>query len=547
MAAAAGGALKCRLRLEAVWTSDGSADGNIDETFLAVRTMLDPFAESDCTELRAADRTRIQLVYIPAVRDPAAQVSQFLRGRLWKAINWSTAVRNTITSTGEKVNAAFTEEKGVSAVMAAVSARWKEVEMADTDTSATFRPIDIRFEQFIRKVEVSFKSDANTSELGLEDLSDGQRSLFHIALVAATLDIESTVGAGLEGFQAGAFVPPPLTVLALEEPENNLAPFFLSRVLSQLASITAGGRAQAVVSSHSPGILGRINPEDVRHFRLDRASRTSQVNSIVLPPDSEEAGKFVREAVRSYPELYFARAVVLGEGSSEEVVLPRIAEAQGLSLDPSFIAFVPLGGRHVNHLWRLLRSLRVPHATLLDLDYGRAGGGWGRVKNACTQLVENGVAPAEIFGKYLLPNGIEATLKQFDGGSLPGELSFWLGHLETFGVFFSMPLDLDMSMLKALPSEYLALPKGMKGPSPGGDPAAAVLGQDGDVTDYDKNDKPAWQERFLWYRYLFLGRGKPSTHLRVLSQLAPATLAKEAPEPISRLLAFVKQLVAVPQ
>jgi hypothetical protein len=99
------------------------------------------------------------------------------------------------------------------------------------------------------------------------------------------------------------------------------------------------------------------------------------------------------EAVRAYPELYFARFVILGEGASEQVVLPRLAEALDLPIDRSFVAIVPLGGRHVNHLWRLLNDLAIPHATLLDLDMGRFGGGWGRIKTTCAQLLANGVAP----------------------------------------------------------------------------------------------------------------------------------------------------------
>jgi predicted ATP-dependent endonuclease of OLD family len=73
-----------------------------------------------------------------------------------------------------------------------------------------------------------------------------------------------------------------------------------------------------------------------------------------LPDESEESAKFVRDAVHTYPEMYFARFVVLGEGSSEKVALPRLAEAIGYSIGRSFVAVGPLGGRHVKHLWRRL-------------------------------------------------------------------------------------------------------------------------------------------------------------------------------------------------
>ncbi|WP_142985011.1 ATP-dependent endonuclease, partial [Klebsiella pneumoniae] len=82
-----------------------------------------------------------------------------------------------------------------------------------------------------------------------------------------------------------------------------------------------------------------------------------------LPEDDVEASVYVRLAVKAYPELYFARFVILGEGDSERVVIPKIAEEMGVSLDPSFVPVVPLGGRFVAHFWRLLNDLEIPHAT----------------------------------------------------------------------------------------------------------------------------------------------------------------------------------------
>lgn len=102
-------------------------------------------------------------------------------------------------------------------------------------------------------------------------MSDGQRSLFHLAMTAATLDVEAGIVAdpAAAGFQAGGVPLPALTLIAVEEPENNLAPFYLSRIVQQIRDLTKGPRAQALVSSHSPSILARVDPAAVRHFRLD--------------------------------------------------------------------------------------------------------------------------------------------------------------------------------------------------------------------------------------------------------------------------------------
>lgn len=537
MAADEAGQLKCRLRLEATWTDDGSLDGAIEEKHWAIRT-FGAFTEVDCVDLRGIDRARIQLIYVPASRDGATQVTAFLRGRLWRAINWSQGVRDVFSEAGATLNNAFTGEAAVDIVASAVRRRWQEVHTAGTDSTPLFRPVDLRFQEFIRNVEVVFRPDEAGRERALDDLSDGQRSLFHLAMTAATLDVENSIVVDpiAAGFQPGGVPLPALTLIAVEEPENNLAPFYLSRIVRQIEDLTRGMRAQAVVSSHSASILSRVDPSQVRHFRLSANDRIARVRAIRLPEGQEEASKFVREAVRTYPELYFARFAVLGEGASEEVVLPRLAEAMGFDIDRSFVAVVPLGGRHVNHLWRLLSDLEIPYATLLDLDWGRDGGGWGRIKTACEQLLAIGVPPPSIFAQPS-PAGPAADLALFDNHSIEDAagLNNWTNSLRNHNVFFCAPLDLDYSMLRAFPDAYQVLEPGRNGPSPQGDPRTAVLGDSGRGDLYGAD-----QESFLrWYRYLFLGRGKPSTHVRVLSGQANAALLAGAPEELRALLTAI--------
>ena len=186
----------------------------------------------------------------------------------------------------------------------------------------------------------------------------------------------------MEGFRDDQLRIPALTIFALEEPENHLSPYFLARIIRQVRSLTNERSAQAIMTSHSPAVLSRVQPHEVRYCRCDPKTRCSSVKSIKLPTDDAEAVKFVRGAMLAFPELYFARFVLLVEGDSERIVLPHLAEALDLLIDPAFVAIVPLGGRHVQHFWRLLSHLEIPYATLLDLDLGRDGGGFGRVKTA---------------------------------------------------------------------------------------------------------------------------------------------------------------------
>jgi putative ATP-dependent endonuclease of the OLD family len=540
MAADENGKLKCRLRLEATWTDDGSLEGVIEEKHFAIRNLTAEYKKEECSDLRPTDRSRVQVIYVPATRDGASQVSTFLKGRLWRAVTWTEKVRKTLDESGDALNTAFEEEPGVDLIEQAVKKRWQQVYSGGTDSDARLRPIDLRFEEFVRKVEVIFVPDETGRPRSIGELSDGQRSLFHIALTAATLDIEQKIiaGEGGDGFQPGAIALPALTILAVEEPENNLAPFYLSRIIKQIQDVTDSYRAQAVVSSHSASIMARVEPDEVRHFRLETDNRTASVKEILLPAAAEDVGKYLREAVHAYPELYFARFVILGEGASEEVVLPLIAEARDFPIDRSFVAIVPLGGRHVHHLWKLLRQLNIPHATLLDLDRGRHGGGWGRISLACGQLIANGEDPAEVLNGDAVKEGVDSYLKKMATWQAADKnLDSWVTFLRKYNVFFCTPLDLDMSMLESFSDDYRKLEDGMKGPKGDSDATDAVLGDEGDAAFYKDG---GWEDDFRWYRYLFLGRGKPTTHLRVLGGVDAERLSSDAPEELTALLDLVK-------
>ena len=287
----------------------------------------------------------------------------------------------------------------------------------------------------------------------------------------------------------------------------------------------------------SPSVLGRIEPSEVRYCRCNPDTGASTIRSIELPPDATEAAKFIRGALLAFPELYFARFVVLVEGDSERIVIPRLAQAEGLMLDPSFVAIVPIGGRHVNYFWKLLDNLSIPYATLVDLDLGRKGGGYGRLVTAFGELITNGIDKATLLQ-------IEGGVADLDGmkdwdASNWATLKTWVAVAENQGaVFYSAPLDLDMEMLAAYPDAYKAIiPKG-GGPALTPDEAVdVVLGKGGKgIANYKAADFAGYKDRMPAYRYHFLTRSKPATHLQALAHLDDDALKKSMPEVFRRLI-----------
>ncbi|MFJ9327355.1 ATP-dependent nuclease [Streptomyces sp. NPDC101230] len=533
MAANDEGDLKVRVVLRAEWVDDGTVEGAITETREVVQTLADDYSEDDCVPLTPAERSRIQMIYIPASRDGVRQVTTLLKSRLWRAAQWSTGLRDLVSENASEVARTFTNEPAVQAVEGALTARWQELHDAGVHSDPKLRLLDSDFNQLVRGSELVFEPDRNAQPRPASMLSDGQRSLLHLALVAAALDVESEVcdGQHQDSFTLEAVHLPALTLIVVEEPENSLSPFYLSRIVTQLQALSSSTATQAVLSSHSASVLTRIRPEDVRHFRTEATTSTAAVRAITLPEDASEAGKYVREAVRAHPELYFAKFVVLGEGDTEELVIPRIAQARGVHLDPSFVAMVPLSGRHTNHMWKLLNDLAIPHATLLDFDYGKEGAGPARLRDAFSRLMDNGLDPLKELHGYDNVDDIH------DGLSAEA-LQTVLTHLRTFGVFFATPLDLDYSMLMSFPSAYTHLEPGERGPG-STDPTTTVFGENGTEPAYWGAD--AKIERLRWYRYLFLSRSKPSTHLRALGRLTDAELKSDAPKVLSALVRYIHQ------
>lgn len=546
-----------RIRLTAEWNQADTPDGEIDSRldFITVPESETDDVE-DRVELRGHDRSHIRMIYVPAVRDPGAQLKHQSGAILWRVLNaiaWSETLPADIKKTVKTINDSFAREKGISSLQEVVGKEWGEYHGDARFSQAEFGFGDSDLRDFLRRIEVSFRPTFEDKGYSIDQLGDGLRSLFYLSLVSSLLELESNLrddaSANELGLSFERLSPPALTILGVEEPENHLAPNRLGRVVENLLRTAAQANAQVVISSHTPSLLHRVDPQDIRHLRLDSETQTTLVSSIVLPSATAEAYMYVKEAVRAYPELYFARLVVLGEGDSEEIVLPRVIESMSGSLDRSEVCVVPLGGRHVNYFWKLLNELQIPHITLLDLDRERKGGGWGRIKYALQELRSVGALrlPHRFTNKVGVGTLTKSLLEEMhtrDPLDVAG-LERWVRRLRKFNVFFSAPLDLDFMMLVAFQESYQAsftdgtgprLPSKAKSPTKYEERIQAAVSRvlkegGGDGSTYSDAER----ELFVWYTYLFLGRGKPTTHLLALTNMETADFQTNLPEPLKKL------------
>jgi len=521
-------------RLRFRLTATMGLDGDIEENFVYVLDINADGSPQNTAQVPRAERNHIQVHYLPARRDPADHIAygaNALLGRLLRAVRWD-AERDTIKELTDQISDSLAANPSVNAFSESLKTTWATLHKGKffADPKITFVASEI--EALLRHLSVSFTPGHDGSLVDFSRLSDGQKSMLYLSLVLSSQAIGRAVLAEEDvSFDPDKLRPPVFTLVALEEPENSLSPHYLGRIVSALNTMTKNVDAQALIATHAPTMLRRVAPELIRYLRLTEA-RNTRVTCIKLPEKSDDAHKFVREAVQAFPEIYFSRLVVLGEGDSEEIVLPRLLQAKGAPVDESAVTIAPLGGRHVNHFWRLLSALQIPYLTLLDLDVARYAAGWGRIKYVNDQLIVH-----EPENKLPEDQGIPIwNSDTYKVRNYP----HYFNLLEERGVFFSYPMDLDFAMLLSYPEAYKVVEE-----EPDTSTLKAVLGKSHyDSSQYSENEL----KLFSTYHQRFKLGSKPASHIDALARLSDAELLVKMPESLNRLAdAVITKLMELPE
>lgn len=569
------GDLIFRVRLEASLSFDFSPMGDIEENIWVIATDEEVPNEDDKIRLTAAVRNAIQVNYVPANRDPLAQLkysSRAILGRLLKSIKWNEDTQSDFEVKAEALNQLTIDNPALKEITASINNSWQTIYKGRYLSEAILNFPLGNIDEILRLLQLQFNPDENGSSIDTSRLSDGQKSLVYFALTKALFDIDKVTRKAVSLSEETNFDPdkmklPIFSLIALEEPENHLSPHYLGRIVNLIKEYGQSELCQSIVSTHSSSIVGRIEPKQIRHFRLDYQHKSTSISSLTLPKEADEQAKFISEAVKAYPEIYFAKLVILGEGDSEQVIIPKVLEHFSTDSDSHSISIVPLGGRHVNHFWRLLDSLKIPYITLLDFDIDRNGGGFGRIKYVIEQL--SNYKDVNYLHKDMLdcipnwddprsPVDFTVSFKNKDETTSIINLK---DELEKNNVFFSSPLDIDYSMIECFPEIFCTPDKayGERGPVEGKEDEEenvvgsrevallkAVLKKGNSGVRY--NFTGDYLNNFLWYRYRFLSnKSKPASHVRMFSKLEEnypsIEIVRKLPPELIRLATKVSTII----
>lgn len=534
------GGILFRVRLEGSLTYDSNPMGDIDEDIWVVNTS-DMIVEDDNKQkLPAAIRNSIQVNYVPANRDPLLQLkysSKAVLGRLLKAIEWVEDSQKAIEEQAAHLNVLTKSNPALNEIASAINASWASIYRGRYLSQASLNFPHANIDEILKLIQLQFNPDELGNTISVERLSDGQKSLVYFSLVKAMFDIDQKTRELLSSGNKSNFNPdkmrlPIFSMISLEEPENHLSPHYLGRIIKLVKDYAKNELCQVIISSHSSSILSRVEPEHIRHFRLDSDSKSTIVNALSLPDKTDDLSKFVKEAVKAYPEIYFSKLVIFGEGDSEEIVIPKVLELYSTEVDSHSISIVPLGGRHVNHFWRLLRTLQIPFITLLDFDIDRSGGGFGRIKYAIEQIVSFGDSGSKYISDKIISKiprwNSETDPTTFSIRYTDGAEKNIVRELEKCNVYFSSPLDIDYAMIEAFPDVFCEkdVVYGERGPSAIKFDVAedldelikAVLKKGNSGVRYAFSEN--YMKYFLWYRYRFLSnKSKPASHVRMFTKI----------------------------
>lgn len=176
----------------------------------------------------------------------------------------------------------------------------------------------------------------------------------------------------------------PLHLVLIEEPEAHLhaqvQQVFIKKAYSVLRKHAELGdktklSTQMIVSTHSSHIAHEIDFTSLRYFKRLPASKEQQVpcativNLSTTFGSEDKTSKFATRYLKTtHSDIFFADAVILVEGSVENMLLPHFIKHQFPKLHSRYITVLEIGGSHAKQLQPLINDLGIITLVVTDID-----------------------------------------------------------------------------------------------------------------------------------------------------------------------------------
>lgn len=207
----------------------------------------------------------------------------------------------------------------------------------------------------------------------------------------------------------------PLHLVLVEEPEAHLhvqvQQVFIRKAYDVLTNHkfikeNENYATQLVISTHSSHVARETDFADLRYFkRLSEGSESTIATSKVINLSDvfgkeDETDKFVTRYLQAtHCDLFFADAVILVEGSAENMLLPHFIRNKYPKLYQRYISILSINGRHSHRLNPLIEKLCIPTLVIADIDSAENE---GHHKAACPERGKGLISSNYTIAKWLV-------------------------------------------------------------------------------------------------------------------------------------------------
>lgn len=218
------------------------------------------------------------------------------------------------------------------------------------------RPLPEQLEDLIHSVDVVIGSGVDSASLPMRLQGSGSRSLAALRVYFAMCKLRIGVEQGIR----------PHLVTLLEEPEAHLHPQAQAAVYRSIQSLPG----QALVATHSNVLVGEA---DLHAIRLIRSASGGTSVGTLTHETVRKVAVFRRYISRPLGELFFARLVILVDGTAERATIPILLDPLlGRDVSGLGVTLLDMQGQSKEWLRKVLEALEdlgeIPWIAFVDND-----------------------------------------------------------------------------------------------------------------------------------------------------------------------------------